>query len=94
MVPDTLPGGSWWPGGATFQISGLQDVRKPIKKTPIHHLQVGSFEDRWFLKHFLDVPDGLEVPHFKFQESRMSGTLSRRLLSTISRLNPCRTGGS
>ena len=23
MVPDALPGGSWWPGGDTFQISGL-----------------------------------------------------------------------
>ena len=65
MVPDALPGSSWWPGGATFQISGLQDVRKPIKKAPIHHLQVGSLEDRWFLTHFLEVPGGLEVLHFK-----------------------------
>ena len=23
VVPDALAGGSWWPGGATFQISGV-----------------------------------------------------------------------
>ena len=23
VAPDALSGGSWWPGGATFQISGL-----------------------------------------------------------------------
>ena len=23
VVPDTLTGGCWWPGGATFQISGV-----------------------------------------------------------------------
>ena len=27
-----------------IQISGLKDVRKPIKKAPIHHLLVGSLE--------------------------------------------------
>merc|ERR1711867_420887 len=79
------------PGGATFQISSLKDVRKSIKKAPIHHLQVGSLEDRWFLTHFLEVPDGLEVLYFKFQVSRMSGSPSRRPLSTISWLDPWRS---
>ena len=65
MVPDVLPGGSWWPGGATFQISGVWDVRKPIKNAPIHHLQVGSMEDRWFITLFLGVPGGQEVANFK-----------------------------
>ena len=61
---------------------------------PIHHLQVGSLKDRWSLMHFLEVPGGLEVLHFKFQVSRMSGSPSRRPLSTISRLDPWRTDGS
>ena len=40
---------SWWTDDsleAMFQISSLQDVRNPIKDIPIHHLQVGSLEDR------------------------------------------------
>ena len=53
---------------------GGQDVRKVINDNPIHHLQVGSLEDWWFLTHLLEVVSGLEVPHFKFQVSRISGT--------------------
>ena len=49
MFLDTLS------GGTTFQISVVKDVRKPVKKAPIQHLQVGSLEDRWFLTHFLYV---------------------------------------
>ena len=60
VVPDALTGGSWWSGGATFQISCVYNVRKPIKKAPIHHLQVGSLEDCWFLIHLLEVVGGLE----------------------------------
>ena len=75
MVLDTLLEGSWWPGGASFQISGVKNVRNPVKKAPIHHIQVGSLEDRWFLTHSLEVPCGLEVSHFKFQVCRMSETL-------------------
>ena len=33
MVPDALPGGSWWPGGATFQISNLIIIL--LKLSPI-----------------------------------------------------------
>ena len=77
-----------------FGISGLYDIRNPVKNTPIPHLQVGSLEDKWFLTHFLEVPGGLEVLHFKFQVSRTTGTLSRTSLSIISRLDPWRTGGS
>ena len=73
-----------------FQFPGISDVRKTIKKAPILHLQVGSLEDRWFLTHFLLVPDGLEVPCFNFQESLTSG----RPLSSISMLDSWRTGGS
>ena len=40
------------------------------------------------------VPVGLEVPHFKFQVLKMSGALSKMPLSTISRLDPWKTGGS
>jgi len=90
----THSGGSLWPGGVTFQISGVKDVRNNVKKASIHYLQVGSLEDRWFLTHFWKVLGGLEVPHFKFQVLRMSGTLSKRPLSTIFRLGPWRTGGS
>jgi len=42
----------------------------------------------------VEVPCGLEVLHFKFQVSRMSGSPSRRPLSTISRLDPWRIDGS
>ena len=48
VVPDTLSGGSLLPGGVISQILGVSDVRNPVKKTPIHHLQVGSLEDRMF----------------------------------------------
>ena len=58
MFLDTLS------GGTTFQISVVKDVR--VKKAPIHHLQVGSLEDRWILMLFLEVPGGLEVSYFKF----------------------------
>ena len=30
VVPDAFAGGSWWPEGATFQISGVYAVRNPI----------------------------------------------------------------
>ena len=43
--------------------------------------------------HFLEVPGGLEVLHFKFQVSKMSESPSRRPLSTISRLDPWRANG-
>ena len=82
MFLDTLS------GGTTFQISVVKDVRKPVKKAPIHHLQVGSLEDRWFLMHFLEVGDGLEMPCFNFQKSRTSGSPSIMLQSTISRFDP------
>ena len=60
MFLDTLS------GGTTFQILVVKDVRKPVKKAPIHHLQAGSLEDRWILMLFLEVPGGLEVSYFKF----------------------------
>ena len=50
-----------------FQISGLWDVRNPIKDTPIHHVQVGSLGDRWFLTHILKMDYGLEMLIFKFK---------------------------
>ena len=60
------------PRDVMFQISGLQDIRKAINDTPIHHLQV------WFLGGQV-VPDtlfgcmiSLQMPSFKFQLSRMS----------------------
>ena len=55
VVPDTLSRGWAWSGGAKFKFLAFQEVRKSIKKTPIHHLQVGSLEDMWFLTHFLEV---------------------------------------
>ena len=62
MVPDAHSGDRFCHGGAMFQISGLYGVSNPIKVTPIHHLQVGSLGDRWFLTHILDIciscPDG------------------------------------
>ena len=77
-----------------FQFPGVSEVRKTIKKAPINRLQVCALEDRWLLMHFLEVPEGLEVPCFNFQESLTSGRPSRRPLSSISRLNPWRIGGS
>ena len=59
MVPDTLPESRWWSEGAMYQFSGVQYVRKPIRKTLSHHLQVGSLEDCWFLTHILEVGNGL-----------------------------------
>ena len=94
MVPDTHSVARLCPGGVMFQISGLQDVRNPVKNTPIHHLQVGSLEDRWFLTSILELDYALEVSSFKFHVSGMSGTLSRTPLSTISRLDPWRCDGA
>ena len=72
MVLDAFSGGWVWPGDAMLQFPEVQDIRKPIKTTPIHYLQVGSLEDRWFLTHFLEVGDGLVMPCFNFQKSKMS----------------------
>ena len=66
------------------QISDVNDGRNPVKKDPILFLH----------SHSLEVPCGMEVSHIKFQVSRMSETLSRRPLSTISRLDPWRISGS
>ena len=77
MVPDTHSVVRLFNCGAMFQISGLQDVRNPIKDTPIHHLQVGSLGDRWFLTHILEIDYIMVVPSFKSQVSMVSGTQSK-----------------
>ena len=56
--------------------------------TSIPHNQDGSFEYWWFLMHFLEVDDGLNVPCFIFKVSSMTGIPSGRARSTIFRLNP------
>ena len=71
-----------------FEVSSMSGT--PSGRPTIHHLQVGSLEDMWFLTHFLEVPDGLKVPCFYCEVSSMSG----RPLSTISRLDLWVTGGS
>ena len=45
MVPDALPGGSWWPGGATFQISNLIIILMKLS------LSKGAFT--YYVTHFL-----------------------------------------
>ena len=55
VVLDVHSGDKLCHSGAMFQISSLYDDRNPIKDTPIHHLQVGSLGDRWFLTHILDI---------------------------------------
>ena len=37
MVPDALPGGSWWPGGATFQISNLIIILLKLSFIPVSY---------------------------------------------------------
>ena len=81
-------------GSTMIRVFGLQDVRNPIKDIPIHHLQVGSLGDRWFLMHILEIDYVIVVPCFKFQVCRMSGTPSMTPLSTISRLDLWVTGDS
>ena len=73
MVPDTHSGYSLCLSDVTFQISGLYIVRKVIKDTLSAISRVRSLEDRWFLIHFLDVIDVLEIICFKFQVCWMSG---------------------
>ena len=52
--------------------------QEAYQEDPIHHLQVGSLEDRWILTHLLKVYDGLKVPCFHFQVSSMSRSPSGR----------------
>ena len=67
------------PRDVKFLISGLYNVRKVIKGTPILQLQSWILEARWFLTHIMDVGYVQEMSCIRFQASLMSGGSSNTL---------------